>query len=78
MMKLSRPHHRQETAMFSMSQALDRIKGDTTHFLDAPRIRAACREAGLTFRNAAGQTHYELIDTQGVVETAPESENNGL
>ena len=26
----------------------------------------------------AGQTHYELIDTQGVVETTPESENNGL
>jgi hypothetical protein len=50
-MELSRPHHRQEAAMLSISEALDRIKGDTTQFLDAPLIRAACREAGLTFRH---------------------------
>jgi hypothetical protein len=51
MMELSRPHHRQEAAMLSISEALDRIKGDTTQFLDAPLLRAACREAGLTFRH---------------------------
>jgi Transposase DDE domain len=36
--------------MFSMSQALERIKGDTTQFLDPPLLRAVCQEVGLTFR----------------------------
>jgi hypothetical protein len=33
-----------------MAQALDRIKGDTTQFLDPPLLRAVCQEVGLTFR----------------------------
>src|SRR4051794_13841903 len=37
--------------MLSMSQALDRIKGDTTHFLDAQLIRAVGQEVGLAGRN---------------------------
>jgi hypothetical protein len=34
-----------------MSQALDRIKGDTAQFLDAPLLRAVGREVGLAGRN---------------------------
>lgn len=37
--------------MVSMSQALDRIKGDTTQFIDPPLIRAVSQEVGLNFRN---------------------------
>jgi hypothetical protein len=37
--------------MFSMAQALDRIKGDTTQFIDPPLIRAVCQEVGVTFRD---------------------------
>ena len=37
--------------MFTMAQALDRIKGDTTQFLDPPLIRAVCRDVGVTFRD---------------------------
>jgi hypothetical protein len=37
--------------MLSMSQALERIKGDTTPFLDATLLRAIGQEVGLTFRN---------------------------
>ena len=36
--------------MLSMSQALDRIKGDTTQFIDPPLIRALCRELELPVR----------------------------
>jgi hypothetical protein len=34
-----------------MAQALDRIKGDTSQFLDAHLIRSVCREVELPFRN---------------------------
>jgi hypothetical protein len=37
--------------MLSMSQALDRIKGDTTHFLDAQLIRSVCQEVELAGRH---------------------------
>jgi hypothetical protein len=37
--------------MLSMSQALDRIKGDTTRFIDPPLIRSLCRELEFPFRN---------------------------
>jgi len=37
--------------MFSMSQALERIKGDTTQFLNASLIRGVCQEVGVTFRD---------------------------
>src|SRR4051812_14682595 len=36
--------------MLSMTQALDRIKGDTTHFLDAPLLRSVCHEVQLSGR----------------------------
>jgi hypothetical protein len=36
--------------MLSMTQALDRIKGDTAQFLDAPLLRAVGAEVGLTGR----------------------------
>jgi hypothetical protein len=36
--------------MLSMSQALDRIKGDTAQFIDPPLIRALCRELELPVR----------------------------
>jgi len=36
--------------MLSMSQALERIKGDTAQFLDAPLLRAIAAEVGLTGR----------------------------
>jgi DDE family transposase len=51
MMELSQHYHRQETAMLSMSQALERIKGDTTQFIDPPLIRSLCRELELDGRN---------------------------
>src|SRR6516225_4521705 len=41
----------QETAMLSMAQALDRIKGDTSQFLNAHLIHSVCREIELPFRN---------------------------
>jgi hypothetical protein len=37
--------------MLTMSQALDRIKGDTTQFVDPPLIRSLCRELELRGRN---------------------------
>jgi Transposase DDE domain len=37
--------------MLSMSQALERIKGDTTQFVDPPLIRSLCRELELRGRN---------------------------
>src|ERR1700722_16525272 len=37
--------------MLSMSQALDRIKGDTTQFVDPPLIRSLCRELELRGRD---------------------------
>jgi hypothetical protein len=37
--------------MLSMSQALDRIKGDTTQFVDPPLIRSLCRELELPVRH---------------------------
>jgi hypothetical protein len=37
--------------MLSMSQALERIKGDTPQFIDPPLIRRLCRELELTGRN---------------------------
>jgi hypothetical protein len=37
--------------MFSMTQALDRIKGDTTQFIGPPLIRSVCQEIGLYFRH---------------------------
>jgi Transposase DDE domain len=37
--------------MLSISQALDRIKGDTTHFLDAQLIRSVCQEVELSCRH---------------------------
>jgi Transposase DDE domain len=36
--------------MISMAQALERIKGDTSHFIDPPLLRAVGQEVGLTFR----------------------------
>jgi hypothetical protein len=37
--------------MLSMSEALQRIKGDTTQFIDPPLIRSLCRELDLPGRN---------------------------
>jgi len=37
--------------MLSMSQALDRIKGDTAQFIDPPLIRSICRELEVPFRD---------------------------
>jgi hypothetical protein len=37
--------------MLSMSQALDRIKGDTARFIDPPLIRSLCLQLELAFRN---------------------------
>jgi hypothetical protein len=37
--------------MLSMSQALERIKGDTTQFVDPPLIRSICGELELSTRN---------------------------
>jgi Transposase DDE domain len=37
--------------MLSMSQALDRIKGDTAQFLDPALLRALCRELAVPFRD---------------------------
>jgi hypothetical protein len=37
--------------MLSMSQALERIKGDTTQFVDSPLIRSLCRDLELRGRN---------------------------
>ena len=37
--------------MLSMAQALDRIKGDTSQFLNAHLIHSVCREIELPFRN---------------------------
>jgi Transposase DDE domain len=51
MMKLSKHRPQQETAMLSMSQALDRIKGDTASFLDPALIRSLCRQLRLHGRN---------------------------
>lgn len=36
--------------MISMSQALDRIKGDTAPFIDPPLIHAVCQQSGVSFR----------------------------
>jgi hypothetical protein len=51
MMELSKHRPQQEAAMLSMSQALDRIKGDTASFVDPPLIRSLCRELQLSGRN---------------------------
>jgi len=47
MMELSAHHHHQEATMFSISQALGRIKGATTAFVDAPLIRSLCHALDL-------------------------------
>jgi hypothetical protein len=51
MMELSKHRPQQEAAMLSMSQALDRIKGDTASFVDSPLIRSLCQELQLSGRN---------------------------
>lgn len=47
MMKLFTHHHHQEATMLSMSQAIQRIKGATAAFIDAPLIHSLCRHLDL-------------------------------
>lgn len=51
MMGLFTLPHSPETAMLSMSQALDRIKGNAAPFVDATLVHSLCRELELPFRD---------------------------